>query len=127
MNNLLNKKIIQFAIISYLFQISFLLSLSHSLYYLTFFSRNQNVTIFGYFSFSIILIIAFFSDKFQKTYMKLILNDFTVSVAFKLKEFLVLAQKRYFNWCFTVFIYKLLFLFFIWQQHYFIKLKFRLK
>lgn len=35
--------------------------------------------------------------------MKLILNDFTVSVAFKLKEFLVLAQKRYFNWCFTVF------------------------
>lgn len=97
------KKFLQFTLIAYLFQITFLLSLSQCFYFLTFFSRSSNLTLFGYLSFLLVIILAFFNEQFKKFYINLIFNNLTISLAFKLKDILTLAQKKHFNLCFVLF------------------------
>lgn len=103
MNFIFNRENLKFAFLVYLVNICFLTSLSQCIYFLSYYSRSLEISLFGYFSFIVVVVIAFFSIKFKQFYLTLIFNAISIKFILKLKEFLAKGQKNYSYICFILF------------------------
>lgn len=103
MKLIFNKENFRFAFFVYLFNICFITSLIQCIYFLSYYSRNSNINLFGYSSFIVVVLIAVFSFKFRHFYLTLVFNEMSMKFILKLKEILAKGQKHYSYTCFILF------------------------